>query len=92
MYTRFTASHICPVHKVVVEKSEVVIGFQSQSLRHAVFHILPIEIISHEHQNGTDSLSSKGKDILYGFIKINGLFVKWELGQCLIYLFKDFVA
>ena len=69
MHRLMTAPHVGIVHQVVVQQGEVVIGLQSEGLRHNAQGVVLEEVVGQQHQYGAHTLATDGQHILDGFIQ-----------------------
>ena len=67
------ASHIGPVHQVIMQQCEIVEYLHSCSRTENTFNIIGIHVVGHYEKCGTYALASKRKDISYGSVQFIGL-------------------
>ena len=72
VHTGLAATDFRPVHKVVMQKGEVMIGLDGNGRHENMLYILPVHVIGHEHQYGAQAFSAQGEYVPDGLVQGGG--------------------
>ena len=53
-----------------MQQGEIVVGLQSQRVIDDGIDIVAVEVIPHEHKQGTDAFAANGQDVAYGVVEL----------------------